>query len=422
MKKLILFLLIAALTACTPSRISMTATITPTFSPLPDATSTNKATSVSTAMPKPTDNNSSDFNFLEDQCFDTLSNLPIGIVPSEILVLKSSNGLSLLNLTQHTQREISGLVPFSSTSPNGRWLVYAYYPPNQAVEQIAIESADGLTHIQFPVKQGWLIFDNVLWLDNERLWFSVLPDILQGQVAPVVILNPFTGEQQELLSDYPQIERYQIGMTLNPGLHFGYSSVVYHPSLDLVIYPQSEEDRRFITLWDRQSQRALVKIPDGGLYGHLPLWLPGGERFVVVARYDWDSPREWLSVSRDGDVRQLTHFGDMYADFEIGMYASISPDGNYLAFGLSENVDTNTTLPKQLIILNLQTLEAINTCVTFSYPAPIWSPNSRYVAVQTRDSSSNPSNILVLDIEQKWAAKIAEDAKAIPVGWMINKK
>ena len=407
--KLYTIMVIIGLVSCsnTPPTSTPLLSVTVPSIPLP------KSTPVSTSTEFPND-------VVKNQCFEILPALPPEITLPGILVLSKPDGLSLLKFNQQTRREIPGLIHGVGTSPDRKWLSYVFIAED-VEEKLVIESADGKIQAEVPTQQGWLIFDKALWLDKERLWFPVFPDLKRGQVAPTVVLNPFTGDQQELTSDYPDIEQYQIGFASSPRLHFGYSSVVYHPLLNLVIYPQLAEDGWYIVLWDRQFEKILVKIPDGGLYGHMPLWLPNGNHFVVVARRDWNSPREWLIVSQDGEIQQLTHFEDLYPQFEIGNYASVSRDGHYLAFGLSQNTHNNDATsddPKQLTILDLDTLEVFNTCITSSYPEPVWSPDSEYIAVLTRGPSKRPSSIVILNIKQVWAAKIEEDPKVIPVDWL----
>lgn len=377
---------------------------TATIPPLP--TTTPIATSSQTSL-----------TFAENHCFETLPELPAeGSLPG-ILVLSKPEGLSLLGFSQHTRRDIPGSIQGIGSSPNRKWLSYTL-TAGDASQKIVVESADGVIQAEVPTRQGWLIPDKMLWLDNERLWFPIFPEIQRGQVAPTLILNPFTGEQKQLPSEYPGIKRNPLGFATSPGLHFEYSSVVYDASLHLAIYPESTDNGWYITLWDRQSEKALLKIPEGGMYRNLPMWLPDGSRFVVVARRNWDRPREWLEVSQTGELRQLTHFEDSHPDFEIGQYASLSPDGRYLAFGLSLTKDGAGNPNKELLVLNLETLEILGTCISFDYPAPVWSPDSQYLSVRTRDLTNKASGIVVLDIGQGWAAKISEEPRTNPMGWL----
>jgi hypothetical protein len=156
-------------------------------------------------------------SILKKQCPEILSSLPANRVPAGILVLSSPDGLSLINFSQQTQREIPGLIDAVGTSPDRKWLSY----DNAGSDKLLVESVDGQIQAQVPLKQGWLYFNQAFWLDNERLWFPVFPRIQEGEVAPMVIVNPFTGKQQEIPSDYPGIKQYQYDFSTSPGLHFG---------------------------------------------------------------------------------------------------------------------------------------------------------------------------------------------------------
>ena len=171
-----------------------------------------------------------------------------------------------------------------------------------------------------------------------------------------------------------------------------------------------------IVLWDRGGRQELAKIPAIGSYGSFPLWLPDGN--AVVVRAVKSGTEEWFMVSRDGAIRQLTHFGG-----GMGLYASLSPDGNYLAFS---GFNHNSGATRNLIILNLQTLEAVNTCIPFDYPPPVWSSDSQYLAVQYYDRDKKLTSVVVLDPEERWAVKIYTDSNegehkyyhTFPAAWL----
>jgi WD40 repeat protein len=121
-------------------------------------------------------------------------------------------------------------------------------------------------------------------------------------------------------------------------------------------------------------------------------------------------------VSRDGKIRQLTYFEKMYSKYRFGTNSSLSPNGRYLAFGLHIG-DPASNEPKELIILDLQTLESINTCIPiFDYGAdPIWSPDSQYLAMSASKS------VIVLSVEQGWAVKaFTEEEKNWELGGWLD--
>ena len=123
----------------------------------------------------------------------------------------------------------------------------------------------------------------------------------------------------------------------------------------------------------------------------------------------------------DGEISQLTHIGNIASQYEFGEVASLSPDGHYLAFGISYR-EPDRYGPTELFIINLQTLEATNTCMTFNY-FPVWSPDSRYLAIQHWDDNQKQNSVLVLDFESGWAVTVFTDDKetnyqTAPRGWL----
>lgn len=281
---------------------------------------------------------------------------------------------------------------------------------------------------QIPFDDNWITFGDILWLDNERVVFPVFNEnqMMDSRVysrkAPMstIVLNTITGEQQVLLADYPNFAFFE-GFSTQLPLHFGNNNVVYHPSLKLVVYPQESDDGDYIALWDRESEQTVAKVLSRRFYFQpSPIWLPNGNAFVVAAFPDKDRSREWFMVSRDGDVLQLTHFGDLYSQYNFGDVASLSPDGRYLAFGFY--IDDQVPVLIELVVLNLQNLEVVNTCVRLDYSTIVWSPDSQYLTVQywEHNIAQFHSSFVVLDFKQRWAVNMStgHDWPAIPRGWL----
>lgn len=437
-----LILAVFLLANCLPKLNNETGVPSPSSTPAPTvATSTSAPTATSTIMPTSTPRGA-----LTEKCTKILPAFPEGNIPPGTLVIRPPGELSLLNFRQKTQRSIPGQFYGAGTSPTGGWLSYVIFTTEtnaDVKEELIIESADGQRYIQLPFESEWLVFDWLPWLDNEQLWFPVR--VKSDANLPMVVLNPFTGERQVLLPDYPDFTPF-LGSIYAQPLHFGYSNVVYDPSLRFVVYPQGQ----YFALWDRENKQTVVKIPSKGLYGPLPLWMPDGNSFLLAAglneieskdgrngqnifsQQEFDrragiyknTPKEWLMVNRDGKITQLTHFGNFYSQLEFGLEASLSPDGHYLAFGL----DNDSSFPRlmELVILNLQTFEVINTCITFSY-FPFWSPDSQYLAVQYLEYDENLSkdttSVLVINPKQNWAVTVFTDNKennyrTSPQGWL----
>lgn len=365
---------------------------------------------------------------LQYQPLEIAPSLPAGATPPGALVLQGFGGdpSYFLEFEQGRQREIPPDITRFSTSPDGQWLAYMQAADKTSGKDwlIVVESADGQEVHQLPLEPDWF-FGNPEWFDNQRLVFNLLRADYSGPVSilPLEIVNPFTGERLELASDYPDMRPSLSG----PGgstMDFLVTSVVYHPSLDLVVYPKTTRAGFFVVLWDRRSQQALASLTDLGGFNQTPLWRPDGELFVYAAvpeggiRSDDFSKMidEWFSVSREGEIQQLTHFGDFFEHAAIGR-ARWSPDGQRLAFWLATQ-PTVCGEGEYLAMLEMRTQQVINYCVygsTGYYPPPIWSPDSRYVAFL---SEQQDSPVILVSVEQGWAARIGEDR--YPAGWLAT--
>lgn len=403
MKKLTGLFLILTLVACGPTGVvTQTVTSSPSSTLVPPTVN-------NTATPMPTNTPVA----VTERCVEILPAFPGGSVPPGTLVMDSSGKLlSLLNFRQNTQRTISVYHYAVSTSPNGKWLSYVTDVTDSSSDEqykLIVESADGQKKAQVILDSNLIFWDLLPWLDNERMWFPV--DTVDAN-PPTLLLNPFTGEQQLLTADYPNIHSYYYGPGSGPPLNFGYSNVSYDPSLRYVVYPLDVDDGMYIALWDRETRQIVAKVLGVGKNGPLPLWLPNGSGVVVAAQPAGYEPYEWFLMGKNGEIRRLTHFGDIYSKYGFSQTASLSPDGRYLAFGV-----------KGLTILDLQTLEVVNTCLKKTFYLPIWSPDSRYLAIHWDDNNKKQDSVLVLDFESGWAVTVfTEEEGALytvaPRGWL----
>lgn len=250
-------------------------------------------------------------------------------------------------------------------------------------------------------------------MDNERIWISHYKEPL------LTVVNPFSGEQQELVPDFPGLETVA---QLGEDFALGASNVLYSSSLNLVVYPRLESDGyAYVVLWDQQANRVQAKIKDvSKSFSYNPLWSLDQKKIYVAVADKWDSNKpddlihDFFSLSQDGQVRQLTDFGASFADTSIGS-GSLSPDGKKIAFWLE--LRPSLYKGQQLAVLDLVTEQVTDYCVPGSYqgdaPSPIWSLDSRYLAVQNQ-YEPNTGRVILVDIQKGWAAQVAE---IIPNGW-----
>ena len=126
-------------------------------------------------------------------------------------------------------------------------------------------------------------------------------------------------------------------------------------------------------------------------------------------------------VSRDGEVERLTYLTTKYKAIEEGY--TLSPDEKYIAFWLVLDAkDPPRSTERQLAILDTETGEITKLCLSggdFPYP-PVWSPDSKYLVVTVSDGRNSISDVLLVDLEQGLATKIAE--QSVGRGWMIAER
>ena len=240
-------------------------------------------------------------------------------------------------------------------------------------------------------------------------------------VYPITVVNPFNGVTQDLPSDYPNLKGSVSGP---PGtLQFVYSTVVYDPSLTLVVYPETIDGQWNIVLWDREAMKAIAKLKVLGEFQHTPLWSPDGQQFAIAAidqigKQPGQWTEDWFSVSRQGQIQQLTHFGNHFDLLQIGA-GNWSPNGQLLAFWLTAK--PSACEGQVLAILEIETQQTTDYCVLGSVaqdaPPPVWSLDSQYIAVQNR-FGANASRVILVDVAQSWAAQICENVQ--PAGWLAT--
>lgn len=407
-----------------PEQKSTTFAPTPTtFSSLITTTNTPKATI--TAIPTETALTQTSMPVIPNavqfktQCLDILSNLPQDTVAIGTVVLKGfKDSLSyLLDMDTGIQSPLSQgneelLIDFA-VSASGKWL--AYQRSINDTKELVITTADRSQLITIPWEENWLGIER--WLDENRivLWKTGLP------TTSHVILNPFNGEQQEILDDYPDIDTSSWPPVWAP---------VYDPTLTRVVYPRTNGDemnRQRIVLWDLQVNRAISYISSNqasihGAYGGPPVWAEDGQGFIMALDefINTLSSMELYRITRDGEATRLTNLTSYYYSIlEISRY-TWSPGERYVAFWLKYGWDSKFT-NEELAVVDLQTLEVTNYCITSSFAgsALIWSPSGEQLVFGNLSEDGKQRRAILVDVVQGYAASIAI-GDLEPVGWMAS--
>lgn len=263
--------------------------------------------------------------FDQYSCDPAMASLPFNTNLTGTLVLDPLDStLHFLNLEDDERREL-GTIEMEyygiSVSPNGKHMAYFQVGESNSLSHmwLVIEGTDRQQEAKIPAKGEWLWG---YWLDNDRLVFSP-PGNQEQQIAPpVVVVNPFTNQQQALPSNYPGLKPWR-GTGGDPYTFFSPpSGAVYDPSLNLVVYIQTTENFDwYAVLWDRKVGKTLTRILDRP-HTPAPLWSPNRKAFYLPGfsrvTQDGHAFYDWFSISPKGQVQQLTHFGDFLISTYMG--------------------------------------------------------------------------------------------------------
>lgn len=299
-------------------------------------------------------------------------------------------------------------------SPDGKWLAYqdtenkvTYIEP---VSDLSVDSSNA--------RIVWNESPHFLehWLSNGMLLVTRKPT--EKAFFTTIILNPFSGESHEfVLEHFPNFKWFK-SSSITPYL-FGNSNLLPDPSLKRMIYPEVRDNNAYITLWDMEENRVLNRL--NGFYedgDNSPLWAANGQDFLILNPGP-SQGLEWYQVTRDGAVKQLTNFGDILSNTPYFSKASRSWDGNYLAFQIQYTAKGKTITRYLVLDLHSKTLDGF--CIDSvamqngEEMPPVWSPDSRFLAISNTMVNSYGDLILV-DIITKNVYPLLEDVHAL--GWL----
>jgi WD40-like Beta Propeller Repeat len=304
-----------------------------------------------------------------------------------------------------------------SVSPDGKWLAYDLYGEDN-VSLVVEPSSNILTNNS----QGRIIWHPSQptglegWLTNESVILITYKD--PNGFGSTLIRNPFNGEQHEFsLEEMPDSLDYQPGMS---GMYlFAHSNLMPDPTLKRVAYPAIINHNEMVMLWDVENEKVITSLE---LYldqwFNDPLWSPNGNDFLIMGIND-EKQVEWFQVTSDGAIQELTYFGEFLGDYKLEK-PSRSWDGRYLIFQLIYNAGEDI----KYLILDLKSEEldgfCINSVVEEFGPlqSPVWSPDSRYVAITNGVNTENSGEVILVDVSRREAFITGKDVYAI--GWILK--
>lgn len=325
-------------------------------------------------------------------------------------------------------------------SPDNQWIAYTIYngpsmatmisssllviatPDGKVEKEISFTSLKGLDET-IKAKYG-RNYGLLQWLDNDHLLIGygvgwATSDSPAGSTkydSHTLILDPFNGQQKIVDADFPGHDH-----SMNsPGVwgNFIFTRAVFDPFLHYAVYPSYND----VVLYDLNTSREVTRFPELPYTSFSqPIWAKDGKSFLIELPEGnpLTDARYLYQITSDGKKHRLTPFienGQMtYVNF------SWSPDEKTVAFWLRMGEDKY-----QLGVLNTATGQVSDLCVpgymvdrSFPSNSPIWSPDSRFLAVSSNLTQEQDHNqVLLVDLQKKEGYKVADDS--FPVGWVTK--
>lgn len=318
---------------------------------------------------------------------------------------------------------------FVEVSPDWQWVAYlTAIKPGQRQSQLIVQSFDG--KVQKKIDSN--IIGNVKaiagWLNDQ---YIVLELKGNENTARLTAVNPFTSEQKNLPTDFPNIYNN------DPWSWGAWGRTLYSPDYRYVIYPSTDREngQAIDVLWDMNSHKKITAITVG-ITGNLleaPQWDPGAKMFAVeVAGGNVDDLYS-ANVDGDGTITELTNILNLFPNVTTQINGwSWSPDSRSIAFWLDIYQDNSldNLSQERLLVLNVETGNIVDYCVQADSiqvpitsrlrgPMPIWSPNGKFLLVENWQSK-NQSQLIIIDISKNIGYEVAKDV--YPFGWMVSDK
>ena len=308
--------------------------------------------------------------------------------------------LYLLNIANGVKADIPVSKPYSIfVSPDHLRFAYVQFTEQGSAETVVVRNGNNEVVKTFMLPSLSFFWG---WLDNGHIMITTkkVPDTTDPYLLVVrSILDDSSREfsDQKSYQDFDNISN----------LGWQYNRVVYDPTLNYAIYPS--DNGRAVTIYDITLQKKMAVIYTQVAFISSPVWSPYGDLVALAGNSEQEessnseaSQNELFVVDNRGQIILLTNFSEQYQEGEIGNI-SWSPNGKYLAFWAR----TGSNINERLMVLNLDTKQVRDYCLTglsndgsyVSELSPIWSPDSRVVMINHRESAEDPTDVIWIDIQ-----------------------
>ena len=338
-----------------------------------------------------------------------------------IILSSANNNLSNLIFSWNTNELISFqkenyLIYDLFLSPDGNWLAFDSnrIGDSSNEEIVAIYLTTDEVH-HYPSDNQYPYTSYISgWRNNQELLISTL-DLENKKLDFIRVLNPITGQMDELSTDYPEI----INRIWEWRQQSWPSVTIYSPSLDYVVYMSDDKpgekfgDYRLV-LFDRQKSQAIANIDKFGSTMVYPLWKSDSSGFYYVLT----SPNterdghtdEWYFMNVNGVSNQLTQIQKKYTNSVI-YGAKISPDEEKIAFELLFNQSSDTKWQSKLLVLDIASQQITDYCISIEHLSKlVWSVDSNYIA-HSEKNVDEFVHVNILDLNNFHTMAIGENMR-----------
>ncbi len=302
---------------------------------------------------------------------------------------------------------------------------------NEEMTELAVINVEGEIIATVPWQDQWPWIGTAIRTFNEdQVIFSA--DL--ENPGPAIVLNPFTGEIQEVVGDFPDIFNPNKEVELFEEYWGNPNHVEFNSTLTHAAYLGGSIGNLSLVLWDLEANEELWRQ---AVLGYLsiphPVWSPS-DTYLVAAlpvayepvNLDYDGIYyELFSITQDGIPKQLTNFKELYSPYTVILgEMAWSPDGKYLAFSLNFNQGNENKT--KLLIYEPAEEKLFDYCVIGDDYIPFfmkifWSPDSQQMIVsvaRTVEDAHAGQDIYLVDPTNEYITKLGEDWQII--GWMAD--
>ncbi|MEP7134386.1 MAG: hypothetical protein ABI904_05590 [Chloroflexota bacterium] len=262
-------------------------------------------------------------------------------------------------------------------SPDGNKFAYvegvvnSEYKFDKAILWVTNAHAEVLAKLRF--NQG--LGNNLRWLDNDHVIFYFDQTGVDGTV---MVVNPFTGEQQLIFNKLPNLVTGDLAWDVN-------WRAEYSKDLNWVAYLGSSNPAGGSPIvYDVKTKKIIWQAVTDQNWD-MSVWSPDDSQVTAIVWDDQTTQSELYLIDHSGHAKPIFVMGRKQA-----FAPSWSPDGNRIAFWNNH----------ELMVYDLKADKTTSLCIgneaDRQYP-PVWSPDSSQLGV---DQYMDEQHTVLINIQQ----------------------